>query len=214
MAYTILLHEPLSPLAPSLLRQMYALRHRVFKERMGWDVGFVHDLERDCYDLMSPVYALAINAAGRTVGCWRLMPTTGPYLLKDAFGPLLNGQPAPASPLVWEASRFAVDTDEESVGPGAVTAASAALMAALLEFGLAFGLEKIVAVSDLRFERLLHRGGLATERFGPAHQVGTTRAVAGWFDVTAGNLERVRETNHLSKPVLWTSSDRNLVRAA
>lgn len=212
MAYTIQIHEPMSPLAPRLLREMFELRHRVFKERMGWKVGFLSDMERDCYDLMSPVYAVAEDSSGRVDGCWRLLPTTGPYLLKDVFPSLLYDHPVPASPLVWEASRFAVDTTHGPGRPSAVTETTAILMAALLEFGLSFGIERIVAVSDLRFERVLHRGGLKTHRFGQPQAVGNTRAVAGWFDVTRENLERVRTTNAIAKLVLWETLD--LVQAA
>lgn len=207
MAHTIQIHEPMSPLAPRLLREMFELRHRVFKERMGWDVGFLNDMERDCYDLMSPVYAVAEDSSGPVDGCWRLMPTTGPYLLKDVFPSLLYDHTAPASPRVWEASRFAVDTTRGHTRPGAVKETTAILMAALLEFGLSFGIEKIIAVSDLRFERVLQRGGLRTHRFGQPQVVGNTRAVAGWFDVTRENLERVRTTNAIARLALWRNLD-------
>lgn len=212
MAHTIQVHEPMSPLAPRLLREMFQLRHRVFKERMGWKVGFLSDMERDCYDLMSPVYAVAEDSSGRIDGCWRLMPTTGPYLLKDVFPSLLYDHPVPASPLVWEASRFAVDTTRGHGRLRGVTETTAILVAALLEFGLSFGIEKIIAVSDLRFERVLHRTGLKTQRFGQPQAVESTWAVAGWFDVTRENLERIRTTNAIAKAVLSETLD--LVQAA
>lgn len=208
----ILLHEPMNPVAPHLLREMFELRHRVFKGRMGWDVGYHSDMERDCYDLMSPVYALYVNEAHHVDGCCRLMPTTGPYLLKDVFGGLLHDNPVPVGPRIWEASRFAVNTAESGEIPGAVSHTTACLMAALLEFGLSFGIKRIVAVSDLRFERLLQRGGLRTHRFGKPHTVGNTRAVAGWFDVTKANLECVRATNGVATAVLSETLD--LERAA
>jgi len=203
----ILLHEPMNPVASHLLREMFELRHRVFKGRMKWEVGYLSDMERDCYDLMSPVYALFVNESEHVDGCCRLMPTTGPYLLKDVFGDLLYDNPAPTSPLVWEASRFAVNTTDSKTAPGTVSQETACLMAALLEFGLSFGIERIVAVSDLRFERLLHRGGLRTHRYGKPQTVGNTRAVAGWFEVTKANLECVRATNKMAGAVLSKTLD-------
>jgi len=54
---------------------------------------------------MSAQLMLTENAV---VGCWRLLPTTGPYMLKDIFSHLLWGKPAPEQPDVWEISRFAI----------------------------------------------------------------------------------------------------------
>lgn len=182
---------------------MFSLRYQVFRERMGWNVGFLAGDERDCYDLMSPIYAVALNERGTTVGCWRLMPTTGPYLLKDVFPHLLHDHPAPNDPRIWEASRFAVDTKECRLNSlCSLTEVTGSLMAALLELGLSVGLKKIVAVSDTRFERLLARGGLVTRRFGESVAIGNSHAVAGWFDVSLENLRSVQRANHLWSPVV------------
>ncbi len=42
------------------------------------------------------------------LGSWRLLPTTGPYMLRDVFPQLLHGVAAPAAADTWEISRFAV----------------------------------------------------------------------------------------------------------
>src|SRR3546814_13625445 len=47
----------------------------------------------------------------RVVGTWRMLPTTGPYMLRDVFPQLLDGLPPPCGPRIWEGSRFAVDCD-------------------------------------------------------------------------------------------------------
>jgi acyl homoserine lactone synthase len=212
MGFEILIHEPMNPLPRDVMAEMFRLRHRVFRERLDWDVGGLHGLERDCYDLMSPVYGVAIGESGAVEGCWRLMPTTGPYLLKDVFPQLLEASPAPNHPQVWEASRFAVwAEDGETTSLGEIGLVTAALIGAMLETGLAYGLQKIVAVSDLRFERILARSGLATLRFGSPQRVGKTRAVSGWFDVTQDNLMNVWRTNHLPAAEGWPA---DLTRAA
>ena len=90
------------------LDQMFQLRHRVFKERMEWDVNSRNGKERDVYDLLRPVYLLATDESGRVEGTWRLLPTTGPYMLRDTFAELLAGEAAPARADVWELSRFAL----------------------------------------------------------------------------------------------------------
>ena len=199
----ILLHEPDHPLNEKLLQQMFQLRHRVFKKRLQWKVTSSDGMERDYYDTMSPVYCLCLGDSGQVIGCWRLMQTAKPYLLGDVFPKLLGDHPPPSSPAIWEASRFAYCLEKNSTFSfGGVHEITSHLIAALLETGLVYGLERIVAVSEVRFERILKRSGVITYRFAPPTFLGNTRAVAGWFDVTEENLRRVREAGHLPGNVI------------
>ena len=102
------LHEAEAERAAVLRDGMYCLRHRVFKERLGWSVTSIEGREHDKYDDLRPVYLLCRNEHDEVEGCWRLLPTTGPYLLKDVFGELLHGHPAPQDTRIWEISRFAI----------------------------------------------------------------------------------------------------------
>ena len=104
MAEVDFLHEAGAARAAVLRDGMYCLRHRVFKERLGWNVTSVEGREQDKYDDLRPVYLLCRNELDEVEGCWRLMPTAGPYLLKDVFGELLYGHPAPQDPETWEIS--------------------------------------------------------------------------------------------------------------
>ena len=79
------------------LFEMHRLRYRVFKERLGWDVEVSGDMEIDAFDASQPVYLLQKGDTERIQGCVRLLPTTGPTMLRDTFPALLDGQPAPAS---------------------------------------------------------------------------------------------------------------------
>ena len=206
MAHRFLLHEPSNVVDPRVLSDMFFMRQQVFKQRLGWSVHERHSLERDCYDLMGATYCLCVDSSDRVIGCWRLLPTNGPYLLRDVFADLLDGHEPPNDTRVWEASRFAVRNASGSLGSrGQINEATVGLIAALLECGLNFGIERIVAVCDLKFERILRRSGLQTNRFGQPRQVGNTVAVAGWFDVTEDNLTCIRETNGLQDDVLFPS---------
>ena len=91
------------------LAEMHRLRYRVFKERLGWDVEVSGDMEIDEFDACRPAYLLQTDDEDRIQGCVRLLPTTGPTMLRDTFPLLLDGQPAPASDTIWESSRFGVD---------------------------------------------------------------------------------------------------------
>ena len=81
----------------------------IFKERLGWDVEVSGDMEIDEFDACRPAYLLQTDDEDRIQGCVRLLPTTGPTMLRDTFPLLLDGQLAPASDTIWESSRFGVD---------------------------------------------------------------------------------------------------------
>ena len=87
------------------MRRMFRFRHRVFHERLGWEVESRNGLEMDRFDALDPVYMVSENIRKEIDGSWRLLPTTGPYMLKDTFPQLLRGEAAPRDPAVWEISR-------------------------------------------------------------------------------------------------------------
>ena len=180
-----------APIMSSRLDGMFKLRHEVFKERLNWDVGSTAGRERDQFDDLEPVY-IVCEQDGEVLGSWRLLPTTGPYMLRDVFPELLYGTPAPCAPDVWEISRFAVSKRVAGNNSlGTIRTVTQMLLEQLFTFAARRNLSRIVAVSDVRFERILQRSGLLTNRYGEALQVGVTKAVAGYADVSALNLRRM-----------------------
>ena len=171
---------------------MFRLRHEVFKERLAWEVGSQGGKERDMFDDLDPVY-IVCEHQGEVLGSWRLLQTTRPYMLKDVFPELLHGMPAPEAPDVWEISRFAVSkrvVGNESLGT--INMVTDMLLDQLGAFAARRNISRIVAVTDVRFERILKRAGLLTNRFGQPLQVGVTRAVAGYADVSDLALRRMQ----------------------
>lgn len=81
------------------IEQMHRLRHRVFKDRLKWDVRSFGGLEIDQFDMLDATY-LIVGEAG-VQGSWRILPTTGPYMLRDVFRQLLDGKEPPDSPAIW-----------------------------------------------------------------------------------------------------------------
>src|SRR3546814_7972041 len=68
------------------LAQMYRLRYRVFKKRLGWDVESSGGVEIDVFDALHPVYLLQrADDSGRIKGCVRLLLSTGPTMLSETF---------------------------------------------------------------------------------------------------------------------------------
>jgi N-acyl-L-homoserine lactone synthetase len=186
------------------IAEMHRLRYRVFKDRLNWDVEVSGELESDEFDALHPAYLIQRARDGRVQGCVRLLPSTGPTMLRDAFPLLLDGAPAPTSPAIWESSRFALDLhhDTPKATHGLATA-TYELFAGMIEFGLSRQLTEIVTVTDARMERILRRAEWSLRRIGKPHALGSTLAVAGCLEVSVESLVRIRAAGGLQGPVLW-----------
>jgi N-acyl-L-homoserine lactone synthetase len=172
------------------LYQMHRIRKAVFKDRLGWDVTVSGELEVDEYDALGPSYLLSIDRYGILNGCVRLLPTTGPNMLRDIFPSFVTKAAVPRGERVWEASRFAVSRNTTAAEAG-LSQTTYDLLIGVLKFGLSNGISTIVCVVDLRMERILRRAGWQLERLGPAHRIGSTIAMAGQLDVSAQILRRL-----------------------
>lgn len=165
------------------LWEMHTLRAKVFQGRLGWEVPVLSGMEIDGYDALEPHYMMMRETGGTLRGCWRLLPTQGPYMLKDSFAQLLHGQPAPQDERVWELSRFAIETEGTSrFGFSEITMES---FAAITRYGFEQGLERYVTVTTTAIERLLRRAGVVMSRLGEPVQIGIEKAVALSLDVNA-----------------------------
>jgi acyl homoserine lactone synthase len=185
------------------ITEMHRLRFRVFKQRLDWDVAAAGEMERDAYDALEPVYLLQRGNKGKLAGCVRLLPTSGPTMLRDTFSVLLHGGPMPCDREIWETSRFALDQRYvSSVGAGGVATATYELLVGLLEFGLANGIRQLITVTDARMERILRRANWPLQRLGDAVKIGDTRALAGTVDISVDILQRLRSRAGLSEPLL------------
>jgi N-acyl-L-homoserine lactone synthetase len=172
------------------LDQMHRIRKAVFKDRLGWDVNVSGGLEVDEYDALGPSYLLSIDRSGTLNGCVRLLPTTGPNMLRDIFPSFVTKAALPCGERVWEASRFAVSRHSTAAEPG-ISQTTYDLLIGVLKFGLSNGISMIACVVDVRMERILRRAGWQLERLGPAHRIGNTIAMAGQLEVSAQTLRQL-----------------------
>lgn len=177
---------------------MFALRHEVFKVRLGWDVQTTSDgQEIDCFDGIDHARYIVGKSSSSVDAHWRLLPTLGPNMLRDVFPQLLHGQPAPAASDVWELSRFAIATDRlastedagnPQIGFGTL---SIALMQESVRFARENGIARYVTVTTSAIERMLVRRGLNVHRIGPPIKIGRVMTVACFIeidDITASAL--------------------------
>lgn len=119
------------------LADMHRLRFRVFKERLGWAVHAEYGTERDRFDALEPVYLLHRGNDDRLHGCVRLLPSTGPTILRDVFPQLLGGNPCPSDPRIWESNRFALELSQAMPRTeNGLATSTFELFAGMIEFGL------------------------------------------------------------------------------
>jgi len=168
-------------LSADILDSMYRLRSAAFADRLGWDVQCIRGRERDRFDGLNPTYMVVRDSTqpNQVLGCWRFLPTTGPYMLRDVFPELLYGAPVPNDSLVWEISRYAVTPDAKAMRPGfGFGDISVAMWRRLFSLSREKGIDSFVAVTTVAVERLIARLGLTIERFGPARKIGNAMSVA------------------------------------
>jgi len=155
----------------NLIDEMFRLRARIFRDRLGWDVQVVDGKERDKYDDERPVYLIYTNDEGREVkGSLRLLPTTGPTLLADLFSDTLPDAVHLSAPTIWECTRFCLD--DEILDKKQRLFSSAVLIAALGDVAIRAGIESIIANFDAAMLRLYRAIGCEVEILGSTSRYG------------------------------------------
>ncbi len=187
-------------LQQDLYANLGTYRREVFVELLGWELETPNGYEQDQFDRHDTVYVVARNDKGNINGCARLLPTTKPYLLSEIFPQLLNGLPSPASPDIWELSRFAaVDVSEASSSPRGQLSSPIAtsLLKGAIETAGCLGAKRLITVSPLGVERLLRHAGFRTHRAGPPMVINGHPLFACWIEVAHHPESACRENDNL-----------------
>lgn len=188
-----------------LLTEMFRLRARVFRDRLGWDVPVISGQERDAYDDCSPLYLLATDETQTEVhACMRFLPTTGPTLLYDVFHETLPEAVDFESPFIWECTRFCVDEDLLAHSGSDVNAArlSGQMLIACCEFALNAGIESILANFDPLRLRIWRRAGAKVDVLGASSSFGEQPVYLGLFEVSEAVLHNMRSRLGVSEALL------------
>lgn len=167
---------------PDIETALARYRHKIFIERLGWPLPVENGMERDQFDHQDTFYVITREPDGAICGCARLLPTTEPYLLSEVFPHLLAGMPAPNAHDVWELSRFsAAPIDSASVIDHALNTRT--LLAAAVKSAMELGAKRLITVSPLGIERLLHRMGVHAHRAGPPALADGKPIFACWIEI-------------------------------
>lgn len=191
-------------LPPGTMARIAAYRHRVFVEKLGWQLDCAAGQEMDQFDREDTVYVAAKDAHGRVAGVARLLPTHRPYLLGEVFPQLMGGMPVPRNAAVWELSRFAaVDFNRSSAGPLGQFSSHLTLQLLRATVAVAFsrGARRLLTVSPMGVERLLRHTGFTARRAGPPVMVDGNPVLALWIELrqTPGDFDIPQE---ISSPAL------------
>jgi acyl homoserine lactone synthase len=174
---------------------MFRLRYDTFHTRLGWSVPVADGLEHDNFDVATTSYVIGKSADDCIDGCLRLLPTSGPYMLKDVFHELLNGEVPPNAPDIWELSRFTVATERVQTGNECFAPLSLHLMAEATKFAISNSIRRYAFVTTTAIERLLKRQGLHIHRFGPPAKIGIAMAVACIIEIDEITVRAVGGTS-------------------
>lgn len=193
MFHFVISHACSSHFPFSLKESMHRLRAQVFHERLGWAVRCdSQGRELDIFDTLDPLYLVATESpqSTRALGCWRLLPSTGPYMLRDVFPQLLGGHDAPVHQRIWEISRFAVDADAAG-GSFGFSELPAGMLRAMVRYAARQGIEAIVGVTSVSIERMLRKLGFDVQRYAPPQRIGSVMSVGFRLPMTSDVQWRV-----------------------
>lgn len=192
-----------------LLFDMHRLRSRIFKERMGWNVSIDEaGLEVDDFDIPEAVYFLALDDNQRVIGSWRLLPTTGPTMIRDVWPEFLTSLPMPRSPMIWEASRFGVNSLSASVREGLhqVSRATAELFCALTETCILCGIDEVYTLYDARIARLIKRLDCTPKDISESMPIDGRECKIGRFITDSEMLSRIKKSAGIQKSLVTEAS--------
>jgi acyl homoserine lactone synthase len=174
---------------------MFRNRAQTFSERLGWDVVVKDGYERDAFDDANPLYLVSVDPVTEQYwGSLRLLPTTGPNMLRDVFPYLLGAGQVIESATIWESSRICVVAAEGQCerARGGINIALCELLLGIGEVALIAGLTQIVSVFDARIFRVLKAAAMNPQIIGRPQRIGGTMSYAGLFDTGEGLLQAAR----------------------
>ena len=173
---------------PREIDEMHQIRARVFNERLGWDVTVIDGWEIDIFDSLNPLYLLSVDEFGKVRGSLRLLPTTGPNMLRDVFSYLLPEGETVESGTVWESSRFCVDhTYRGERALAMLQKVTGELLLGMHEVCHLAGLTGVVTVYDAYMARILKHMQAHGEPLADPTRVNGVLTHVGFFEADEEN---------------------------
>ena len=189
---------------PKEIDAMFRNRAETFSERLGWKVIVKDGYEQDEFDGANPLYLVSVDPETEEYwGSLRLLPTTGPNMLRDVFPQLLDGN-CIESATIWESSRICATAVRGQPGrsKSGVNYVLSELILGIGEVAVDAGLTQIVSVFDARIFRVLRAAGCNPQIIGKPQRIGDVMSYAGLFDTGEGPLRAFRAALGVESSVL------------
>jgi N-acyl-L-homoserine lactone synthetase len=198
-------------LPSNLLISQHLLRHQAIIERQAWDVPTFQSMEYDQFDNLAATYIIWSDTQGVARGTARLCTTARPYMLKEVFSHLVDGE-LPSTDKILEGSRFCVD---KTMHPNVRQKIQRELVYGYLEYALAHNCKAIIGVMHPVYWRgLFAKNGWPVEPLGHVHKVDDGKdALAGSLNITVHTLADVQRATGIQGPLLHYPEHVQKVRA-
>lgn len=186
------------------LEQILSIRKLAFIDRKKWDIESYQgsDYEWDEYDDPDAIYIYA-HENDRVTGCVRLRPSNKPTLMTGPLSFILPTEKIrPHLDHCWEATRFALSTNNSSTGKltrANVDIRTAALFLSMIKFAQQQKIHAYEIVVDTLMEKILKRSGWAIERLNTALGSKGERIIYGTLPCTFRTYEEVLNKNAINR---------------
>jgi N-acyl-L-homoserine lactone synthetase len=150
---------------PEVVDRLRCFRKVLFVDALGWDLPIRNGREQDEFDTELAVHCALFRGDALIAG-FRGIRTDHPYLAECVFPQLATFAPYPKRRDTWEISRFGVHPSEPGWSTGRI------LYSLMFELARHYRANALVAIGDLRHERVLAQLGIRTRRFGPPRSIG------------------------------------------
>lgn len=171
------------------LNEMHRHRKQIFVDFLKWDVPVVDgQYEIDQFDTEDAVYLLVLDPdTNAHLGSVRLLPSERPHLLGEVF-PFLCEEGVPTGDDIWEITRLCT-------APGAPLpkVILGQIAAALMEFGLRFGVCQYTCVAHLTWLNQMLAVGWTCEPLGLPKMYNDEQIGAMIIHANVEGLELFRE---------------------
>jgi acyl-homoserine lactone synthase len=185
----------------SQVEEMHRLRYETYVKRRGWKALERGDgLEVDQFDTDDAVYLMGVDGDGAVNSALRLLPTTGPHLLRDVFPHTVTWGRVPVSERMYEFTRYFIVRERKH--PFGRSHAAGRLLCAMFEFGLSKNLSHISFLCDTFFLPTILELGWKTRPLGLPTPYDEGTCVALTFEVSEAGLASTRAARNVTGPVL------------
>ncbi len=180
-----------------VIDQMHRIRAQVFSDRLGWDVEVTNGREIDRFDKEDPLYLVSIDESTNQVqGSVRLLPTTGPNMLRDVFSELLEDGLTVESPVIWESSRFSINPDlphrlDDETPHGRLNRITTELLLGIVEVAQLAGIRFVVSVFEARMIRIFRAADCPADILGEGKRIGRVMTYVGLFEINDDLRSRI-----------------------